>query len=233
MAAVSQETQDSGARRAEPGREITLSRRRRERLQRRAAIIEAAKELFYEKGFMATTMDEIATAAELGKGTLYLYFSGKDELYISIILEGFEIIEEKLREIKGSEGDVFEKGKAMFMTFVEHCLENPEYFRITQYFLNERARRNLSDELVREVSDYTSRLLEYVAELVSEGKREGVVRGDLDPLVFSLVAWRTSTGILDLAVVNDATGLEAEPYMKLLEDAFDLLITGAGAGAGQ
>lgn len=232
MAQVSERKRASGEHQAASSKEITLSRRRREKLQRRADIIGAAKEIFYSRGFMAATMDDIAAAAELSKGTLYLYFSSKDELYISIILEGFQIIEERLEEIKSSRGDVFEKGRAMFMAFVGFCLENPEYFRVTQYFLNERARRNLSPEVVNEVSGYTSRLLEYVAELVRQGREEGVLRADLDPLVFALIAWRTSTGILDLAIVNDATGLAAEPYVKLLEDAFDLLITGARSGAG-
>ncbi len=230
--AVSQKKQETATKVSPSRSEITQSRRQRERLRRRADIIDAAKELFYEKGFMETTMEDIAAAAELSKGTLYLYFAGKDELYISIIVEGFEIIHERLAEIQASDDDSITKGKAMYMTFVDFCLANPEYFRVTQYFLKERARRNLSEELVNGVSEYTSRLLDYVAELVRQGKKEGVLREDIDPLVFSVIAWRTATGILDLAMVNDSTGLAAEPYMKLLEDAFDLLISGARKPSG-
>ena len=210
-----------------PIREITQTRRERERQQRRQAIIDAAKELFYDKGFQMTTMEDIAAAAELSKGTLYLYFGSKDELYISIILEGFQIIDEKLEQISASDMGPVDKGRAMFMTFVEHCLANREYFRITQYFLSERVRSNLPDELVDSVSDYSSRLLEYVAALVREGEKTGLLRKDVDPTAFALIAWRTATGLLDLAVVNDATGSGAGGYRKLLEQAFDLLISGA------
>jgi AcrR family transcriptional regulator len=207
--------------------EITQSRRERERRERRETIVNAAKELFYEKGFQVTTMEDIAAAAELSKGTLYLYFGSKDELYVTIILEGFQIIDDRLAEIEGRDMDLIAKGKSMFMTFIEFCMANREYFRITQYFLSERARTNLPEELVTGVSVATSQLLEYVARLVRQGKKTGLLRKDIDPLVFTLIAWRTATGLLDLAVIDDETGAAAGDYQQLFEKAFDLLISGA------
>lgn len=207
--------------------EITQTRREREKRERRETIINAAKELFYEKGFQVTTMEDIAAAAELSKGTLYLYFGSKDELYITIILEGFQIIGDRLEEIRGRDMDLIEKGKSMFMAFIEFCMANREYFRITQYFLSERARANLPDELVTGVTAATSRLLEYVAAVVGQGKKTGLLRKDLDPLVFSLIAWRTATGLLDLAIINDQTGVSAGDYQQIFEKAFDLLISGS------
>ena len=57
--------------------------------QRRATLIEAAGRLFVEKGYEATTMDEIAAAADFAKGTLYHYFTNKAEL-LQVLREGFE-----------------------------------------------------------------------------------------------------------------------------------------------
>ncbi|WP_028579601.1 TetR/AcrR family transcriptional regulator [Desulfogranum japonicum] len=57
--------------------------------QRRATLIEAAGKLFVEQGYEATTMDEIAAAANVAKGTLYHYFSNKAEL-LQVLREGFE-----------------------------------------------------------------------------------------------------------------------------------------------
>lgn len=65
-----------------------LSRRERERLARRLAMLDAALAVFGEKGFEGATLDEIAERAEFGKGTLYNYFpGGKDELYRSLFEE--------------------------------------------------------------------------------------------------------------------------------------------------
>lgn len=57
--------------------------------QRRATLIEAAGKLFVEKGYEATSMDEIAAAANFAKGTLYHYFTNKAEL-LGALKEGFE-----------------------------------------------------------------------------------------------------------------------------------------------
>lgn len=50
-------------------------------------ILEVAKCLFIEKGFVQTTMDDIAKEADYSKSTLYVYFKSKDEIYNYIIYE--------------------------------------------------------------------------------------------------------------------------------------------------
>ncbi len=62
-----------------------LTRRERERLVRRSEILSAAEAIFAEKSFHKTTLSEIASRAEFGKGTIYNYFpDGKEEILIAI-----------------------------------------------------------------------------------------------------------------------------------------------------
>ncbi len=69
-----------------PSPDAPLSRRERERVSRRAAMLEAAREVFAEKGYEAARLDEIADRSEFGKGTLYNYFEGgKAELLFAIV----------------------------------------------------------------------------------------------------------------------------------------------------
>lgn len=64
----------------------TLPRRERERMARKNAMLEAAQEVFAEKGYNSATLDEVATRAEYGKGTLYNYFpGGKQEILLAIV----------------------------------------------------------------------------------------------------------------------------------------------------
>ncbi|MEM8598804.1 MAG: TetR/AcrR family transcriptional regulator [Bacteroidota bacterium] len=68
-----------------------LSRRERERLARRAAMLDAATALFAEKGYASATLDEVAERAEFGKGTLYNYFpGGKEELLFAVFDDLFD-----------------------------------------------------------------------------------------------------------------------------------------------
>ncbi|MDT7855044.1 TetR/AcrR family transcriptional regulator [Rubrivirga sp. S365] len=66
----------------------TLGRRERERLLRRAAMLDAALAVFAENGYAGASVDEIAERAEFGKGTIYNYFpGGKDELFLTLFEE--------------------------------------------------------------------------------------------------------------------------------------------------
>ncbi len=63
--------------------EIRTHRRRKE--ARPAELIAAALDLFVQRGFAATRLDDVATAAGVSKGTLYLYFDSKEALFRAVI----------------------------------------------------------------------------------------------------------------------------------------------------
>jgi AcrR family transcriptional regulator len=62
--------------------------RQRRKEARPAEIMAAALDLFVERGFAATKLDEVAARAGVSKGTLYLYFSSKEELFKAVIQQG-------------------------------------------------------------------------------------------------------------------------------------------------
>lgn len=63
------------------------NRRERNKLEKRARLLQAARGLFAAKGFDGTTMQEIAAAADLGAGTIYLYAPSKDDLLVMVCCE--------------------------------------------------------------------------------------------------------------------------------------------------
>src|SRR5438445_6033 len=62
---------------------------RRRKHARPRELLAAAMALFVEKGFAATRPEEIAERAGVSKGTLYLYFDGKERLFTDLIAERF------------------------------------------------------------------------------------------------------------------------------------------------
>ena len=99
-------------------------RKEREKAQKREAIIDAAEEIFFAKGYENTTMDEIAEKAEYSKGTIYLYFKNKEELYVGISGRSADIFYDILKEEidKGKNGREKLDGikKAYLRVFLEH-----------------------------------------------------------------------------------------------------------------
>jgi AcrR family transcriptional regulator len=63
---------------------LDLPKRERNKQQKRARLLAAARGLFARKGFAATTTAEIAARAEVGAGTLFLYFASKEDLLVDL-----------------------------------------------------------------------------------------------------------------------------------------------------
>ncbi|MBW2130096.1 MAG: TetR/AcrR family transcriptional regulator, partial [Deltaproteobacteria bacterium] len=138
-------------------------RKEREKKARRRAILEAAKAVFFERGFMGSTMDQIAKKAEISKGTLYLYFPGKEELYVSILLEGLELLHARFKEaVKGAvtwEDQLRRIGRAYYRFYLEHR----PYFKILFLLHHGELASSVSQDLFLQCDRQGMACLEYVA----------------------------------------------------------------------
>ncbi len=72
---------------AEAAAPTTLGRRERNKLEKRNRIVAAARLLFAEQGFAETTTQQIAEAADIGTGTLFLYARSKEDLLVMVFHE--------------------------------------------------------------------------------------------------------------------------------------------------
>ena len=102
-----------------------LGRKERERLFKQNEILFAASNVFAEKGYENTTIEDIAESAEFGKGTLYNYFQSKEEIYNAIV-EG--ILSNYLELIK--ETDSTSKSLQEFLTVLTK--------KVFQFYVNNR-----------------------------------------------------------------------------------------------
>jgi AcrR family transcriptional regulator len=76
----------------------------RRKESRPAELLAAALDLFVERGYAATRLDDIAARAGVSKGTLYLYFANKEELFKALVRENIVVLLDRLRsEIADSE----------------------------------------------------------------------------------------------------------------------------------
>jgi AcrR family transcriptional regulator len=70
--------------------------------KKRKLIAQTAARLFATRPFHKVKLDDVAAAAKVGKGTLYIYFSSKEELYFSLIYDGFAQVVDQLKESVGN-----------------------------------------------------------------------------------------------------------------------------------
>ena len=107
-----------------------LSRREREKEAHRQEILDAAIKVFAEKGFSAATLDEIAQEAEFSKGTIYLYFSNKEDLLYSILDNAFKGWSEFFDNIITGKRKFRDEITDMFNRIAEEIFDKPDIFAL-------------------------------------------------------------------------------------------------------
>jgi AcrR family transcriptional regulator len=146
--------------------------------QRRRDILDAALHLFREQGFEATTVQAIASKAEVAAGTVYLYFPSKDAILVALkdefeagLLDRFAEIAEGVLAEEDATGEIVsyeEVSERLVDGIVDYGLER----RLMTEVLVRHAGRLVA---VPDGSIVASRLTELVARVIREGVRLGYV----------------------------------------------------------
>ncbi len=100
-------------------------RRERAKQAKQAAILEAARNLFNERGFQAACMEDIAERAGLAKGTVYLYFRGKEALFNRLCEQTLQETLDERREIVRRTPDPAQALRLFWEEHVRRVRENP------------------------------------------------------------------------------------------------------------
>jgi AcrR family transcriptional regulator len=181
----------------------TTERKEREKEQRRRTILKAARKIFFEKGLQATAMDEIAETAELSKGTLYLYFKSKEDLYVSLLEEGLAILRRMFEEVAARPLPADEALRQIGLTYYQFFKQYPDYFKILVFTNARDVHSQLSEEVLQGCEQRSLACLEVVARVYSRGVQEGVFRKDLLPIEVAIMLWGNSNGMIGL-IANKA-----------------------------
>jgi AcrR family transcriptional regulator len=97
--------------------------------QKRLKIMAAAAELFAAQPFHKVLLSEVAEAAGVGKGTLYIYFKNKEDLYLSVLYSGFaELIERMQRRLDKNQFGPMENLETAIREMVQFAYQNPHMF---------------------------------------------------------------------------------------------------------
>jgi TetR/AcrR family transcriptional regulator len=170
-------------------------RKEREKQARREAIRVSAREIFFAKGFNATTMDEIAHKAELSKGALYLYFTNKEELYVSVISEGLDILFERTEEALKLDLPPDQMLRKLGEVNYRYYLDYPEYSRIFFLLEHRNVAKQLPRELIQESMDKGMRYFQLLVGVIQKGIEQEIF-APADPRKAAVAFWGVTSGTL-------------------------------------
>jgi AcrR family transcriptional regulator len=203
----------------------TEERREREKQARQEAIMASARELFFAKGFAPTTMEEIASKAELSKGALYLYFSSKEDLYVTVLNEGLKILFDRIEEVFQLDLPPDQLIRRLGEVRYRYYLDYREYYRIF-FFRQHRdvdvAQQLLSHTLVQENLEKGMRNFQRFIEVIQKAIDQGLF-APVDPRKAAVAFWGAINGVLfffEEELSREIIGIDVEELVYYTIDLF-------------
>jgi AcrR family transcriptional regulator len=191
-----------------------------EQTPKRERILAAALKLFSHEPYQAVTMDRVAEAAGVAKGTLYLYFPSKDALYLGILSDGLD----GAYRIQQSSADpklpLVERVRRSIAVTVEFYDQRRDFLR---FYATEEPR--LAEARNRIIEAARERNFNFFASLIEEGIRSRVF-APVDP---RLATFAIQGSIRQLLLFYGPS----RPVSELSRELGNLMLTALGANFAQ
>ncbi|HZU14886.1 MAG TPA: TetR/AcrR family transcriptional regulator [Chloroflexota bacterium] len=170
--------------------------------ERRRAILDAAISLFARHGFAETGISDIARAAGVSHGTVFLYFPSKDALFRAAVLEPLEEFADGSLGVMDGEGRPLERIRALVGEQVRGIAAERSYLQMVQAAVAQAQRFG---DLAEDVSTVIDRVVYRLSSLVAEGMDAGeLAPGSSDAVAASYLAYLNGIGLVILDRENTA-----------------------------
>ena len=171
-------------------------RKEREKEHRKEEIVDAAQQLFLDKGLQATTMDEIAEVAELSKGTIYLYYKSKEDLYLAVVMRGMQTLYEMFDAKLVSEPDVVKGLMVLQETYLDFFHKHRSYFRMMHFLQTPQFHKQVSGEMKQEATLVNQKIWNQAIEVIDRGIKQGILIANLNASEIAIILWSSATQLM-------------------------------------
>jgi len=177
----------------------TRARTREDKLQRKRLLLDAAKELFFAKGYGDTTIEMITERAGLSTGTFYIYFKNKREIYMTLYADGIDIFHRMASEAISWPGmSALARLSAIARAYYRFYKEHTEYFDILAFIHMHQAELKERSEMALLLDRKAIELLKMIENVIKEGIANGEV-APRDTWNATNALWGMMDGIIMLA----------------------------------
>lgn len=149
---------------------------KRARRNREADVIEAAISVFYAKGYPASTIQDVADAVGMLKGSLYHYIATKEDLLYKVLRGSHEEAQAIMTKVSALDSAPLDRLRTYLTLIHLWYLEHPE--RVSVYFTQQQY---LTGDSYAEMRMQNREFEHFLRGLLAEAKRTGALAEDVDP----------------------------------------------------
>lgn len=188
------------------------------RLGKRELIIDAAIQVFSTKGYYNARMEEIASIAGVGKGTIYEYFSSKLQLFQEMLEESVKVYFGEIKFLEKEDLPFAEKLSLLLAGHIQFCKEHKELTRIVFWDTE------IIDE---ELKEWSNKMRKEKEEYMSDIIESSITKGDIKPINPRLLTLMIGglLGSLWAPITLDNWDVDAQDLAK---EITELVMSGVG-----
>ncbi len=200
--------------------------RKKEKESKRNNILKAARKLFFDKGFKAVTVDSIAAKAGVSKGSIYLYFDSKEEIYAQVLIADNIEHHKDMLCFSTKEAPAAELLLEYAERYINNFLDDKELFRILMTFMLQTEQMNLTPQQNAELIRTTNDNIKFVSGILQKGIDAGEFLPTIDIRQTQNAIWGMLNGIISLFLFLGNPARRAEKIHGLVKDSLGIFIKG-------
>jgi len=193
---------------------------------RRNTILKAARRLFLDRGFKAVTVDSIAAKSEVSKGSIYLCFDSKEEIYTQILIADNIALNERIRNFSSVEASASQLLQEFSRIYVDYFLNDKELFRILMTFMMQTGQMHLTDKQSNELIRSTNENIKPISEII----QKGIDSGEFFPIKnirqIQNAIWGMLNGVISLYLFTGNPIKRMERIHSTVQNSLDVIIKG-------
>lgn len=159
-------------------------------------ILERALEVFADKGYYRTTIEEIASRTELKKVTVYRCIKSKEDLFIELLTMAAAARKKEVFDNIGITDDLKEKLSRFILSFIRFAKTQKNYYKILKMELGSE-----NPEFLEKVLKIQAELKNAIYQILQDGCRQGVFR-TVNPLIANAFLGKLTEGVLEVIEIE-------------------------------
>lgn len=154
---------------------VPITKKKTKQADQKTKILQVGEKLFAEKGFYLATLEEIANNANLAKGTIYLHFANKSDLFISVVEKKLDLLLKKIRNKVTEESASADELKKVIEVQLNFLERNRNFFKILQS-LSKEYKREMEKDLTERVIKKHGWYLGIIQRLIEKAMQKNEIR---------------------------------------------------------
>jgi AcrR family transcriptional regulator len=164
------------------------------RAQSYAALVEAGRKLFAERGYFNCKVSDIAQKAGMSQGNLYWYFSSKEEILKAVLADGFEKLGAAMAEAAEAPGSGREKFEGLLERLFAFSDERADFAQVMLSLMGHGGDQYFT-ELGFDMSQIGFGYTQSVAAILAQAQAEGTLPTNQDPIVPTMLFFGLFNGL--------------------------------------